>query len=266
MCYGRPVRPVALTIAGSDPSGGAGLQADLLTFAAFGVHGASVAAALTAQDSGGVRRTADVAPGFVAAQLDAVLGDLDVRATKTGMLHRAEVVEVVADRLRARPDLPVVVDPVIRASDGTALLDPPGVEALRLLLLPLATLVTPNLREAELLTGRPVRDVADMRDAARTLVELGARAALVKGGHLSGDATDVFHDGRELRELRSPRAAVGAVHGTGCALSAAIVAGLASGRDLPTAIAAAKRFVSDAIAGATALGRGARVLDLRARG
>src|SRR5215831_13834278 len=142
MCYRRPMRPapVALTIAGSDPSGGAGLQADLATFAAFGVHGASVATALTAQDTRAIREVTAVAADFVAAQLDAVLGDLDVRAAKTGMLHRAAVVEAVADRLRTRPELPLVVDPVVAASDGGVLLDPPGVKALRTLLLPRATL------------------------------------------------------------------------------------------------------------------------------
>ena len=267
MCYRRPVRPapVALTIAGSDPTGGAGLQADLATFAAFGVHGASVATALTAQDTRGVRALAAVTAEFVAAQLDAVLGDLDVRAAKTGMLHRAAVVEAVADRLKARPEIPLVVDPVAAASDRSVLLDSPGVDALRTHLLPRAALVTPNLREAELLTRRPVRGLADMRDAARALVDLGARAALVKGGHLAGDAVDVLDDGREARELRSSRVAVEPVHGTGCALSAAITAGLAAGRDLADAVARVKRFVTRAIAAAAALGHGARVLDLRVR-
>src|SRR5438067_2789835 len=153
MCYRCPVRPVALTIAGSDPSGGAGLQADLAVFAAFGLHGASVATALTVQDTRGVRAVAPVAADVVRAQLDAVLGDFEVRATKTGMLHRAEIVIAVAERL-AR--LALVVDPVAAASDGTALLDEDGIDAVRRLLLPIAAVVTPNLREAELLIDRPV--------------------------------------------------------------------------------------------------------------
>jgi hydroxymethylpyrimidine/phosphomethylpyrimidine kinase len=257
------VRPVAVTIAGSDPSGGAGLQADLAVFAAFGVHGTSVATALTVQDTRGVRAIAPVPADVVRAQLDAVLDDFEVRAAKTGMLHREEVVIAVAERLRGEPGLTLVVDPVVAASDGSALLDAAGIEAVRALLVPIATLLTPNLREAELLVGHPVRDAAEMRAAARTLVEGGARAALVKGGHLTGDAVDVFYDGREFRELTAPRVGGSAVHGTGCALSAAIAAQLGAGAKLPDAIAEAKRFVTRAIAGAMAIGRGARVLDLR---
>jgi hydroxymethylpyrimidine/phosphomethylpyrimidine kinase len=254
------VRPVALTIAGSDPSGGAGLQADLAVLAAFGVHGTSVATALTVQDTRGVRAVAPVAADVVRAQLDAVLGDFDVRAAKTGMLHRAEVVIAVAERMAG---VALVVDPVAAASDGTALLDADGIDAVRRLLVPIATVVTPNLREAELLVGRPVRDAAEMRAAARALVERGARSALVKGGHLADDAVDVFYDGREFRELTASRIGGGAVHGTGCALSAAITAELAAGRELTDAITEAKRFVTRAIAGATPIGRGARILDLR---
>jgi len=263
MCYRDGVRPVSLTIAGSDPSGGAGLQADLAVFAAFGVHGTSVATALTVQDTRAVRAVAPVAADVVRAQLDAVLGDFDVRAAKTGMLHREEVVIAVAERLQGERGLALVVDPVVAASDGSALLDAPGIEAVRSLLVPIATVLTPNLREAELLVGRPVRDAVEMRAAARALVERGARAALVKGGHLAGDAVDVFYDGREFRELTAPRIGGGTVHGTGCAMSAAIAAQLAAGRELPEAIAEAKRFVTRAIDGATAIGRGARILDLR---
>jgi len=212
------------------------------------------------QDTRGVRAVAPVAADVVQAQLDAVLGDFDVRAAKTGMLHRAEIVIAVADRLAG---VALVVDPVAAASDGTALLDADGIDAVCRLLVPIATVVTPNLREAELLVGRPVRDAAEMRAAARALVERGARSALVKGGHLADDAVDVFYDGREFRELTASRIGGGAVHGTGCALSAAIAAELAAGRELVDAIAEAKRFVTRAIAGATSIGRGARVLDLR---
>jgi len=255
------VRPVALTIAGSDPSGGAGIQADVVTFARFGVHGASVVTALTAQDTRGVRAVMGVPPELVAQQLAAVRDDLDVRAAKTGMLLGAAVVEVVADALRARPVPALVVDPVLRATSGDALLDPDALDVLRARLLPIATLVTPNLDEAEALTRRRVDGPAAMRDAARALVdELGAGAALVKGGHLAGPALDVLYDGRTLHELSAARVAGGAVRGTGCALSAAVTAGLALGHDLPTAVDAAKRWVSAAIAGAEPLGRGARLL------
>ena len=235
--------PVALSIAGSDPSGGAGIQADLGTFAAFGVRGATVVTALTAQNTEAVREIAAVEAGFVLRQLDAVLDELDVRAAKTGMLHRAEIVAALAERLLTRPVPHLVVDPVMVATSGAVLLDAAGVATLRDRLLPLATLVTPNLREAETLTGQPVADVAGMRAAARALVELGARAALVTGGHLEGDPVDVLFDGRTLTELGGRRVPVGRTHGTGCALSAAITAGLAHGRALGEAIEGAKRWL-----------------------
>jgi hydroxymethylpyrimidine/phosphomethylpyrimidine kinase len=251
-----PRVPVALTIAGSDPGGGAGIQADLRTFAAFGVHGASVVTALTAQDTRGVRAVAEVAADFVGTQLETVLGDLDVRAAKTGMLHRAPVVDAVVGRLRARPVRFLVVDPVVAATGGEPLLDAAGIAALRERLLPLATLVTPNLHEAEVLTGRPVTGRAEMEDAARALVALGARAALVTGGHLAGDALDVLWDGHGCRTLAAPRVAAGRLHGTGCTLSAAIAAALARGDSLDDAVSAGKRFVTRAIEGARPLGHG----------
>ena len=255
------VRPVALTIAGSDPSGGAGIQADVVTFARCGVHGASVVAALTVQDTRGVRAVMGVPPELVAQQLAAVRDDLDVRAAKTGMLLGAAVVEIVADALRARPVPALVVDPVLRATSGDALLDPAALDVLRTRLLPLATLVTPNLDEAEALTCRRVDRPEAMRDAARALVdELGAGAALVKGGHLAGPALDVLYDGRALHDLSAARVAGGTVRGTGCALSAAVTAGLALGHDLRTAVDDAKRWVTTAIAAAEPLGHGARLL------
>src|SRR5262245_3474506 len=255
------VRAVALTIAGSEPSGGAGIQAGVVTFARFGVHGASVLTALTAQDTRGVRAVMAVPPELVLQQLAAVRDDLDVRAAKTGMLLGPAVVDVVADALGRRPVPALVVDPVLRATSGDALLDPDALDVLRARLLPLATLVTPNLDEAEALTGRRVDGPAAMRDAARALVDdLGARAALVKGGHLAGPALDVRYDGCLFHELSASRVAGGAVRGTGCALSAAVTAGLALGQDLRAAVDAAKRWVSTAIAGAEPLGRGARLL------
>ena len=250
--------PVALTIAGSDPSGGAGIQADLRTFAAFGVYGASVVTALTAQDRRGVQAIAEVAPAFVARQLDAVLDELEVRAAKTGMLHRAGVIDAVVARLRARPLPALVVDPVMVATSGDVLLEPAGIAVLRDRLLPLATLVTPNLHEAEVLTGRAVTTVAEMREAARALVGLGARGVLLKGGHLAGDAVDVLYDGRGFRELRASRIEGRRLHGTGCVLSAAITAALALGRGLEDAVAEAKRHITRVIATAPEVGDGSR--------
>jgi hydroxymethylpyrimidine/phosphomethylpyrimidine kinase len=263
------IPPIALTIAGSDSGGGAGIQADLKTFAVFGVYGTSVVTALTAQNTRRVRAVLGVEPAFVVAQLDAILDDFAVAAGKTGMLGGAAVIEAVAGRLAARPLPALVVDPVMVATSGDALLEPDAVEVLRRRLVPLATLVTPNLHEAGALLGVAVTTIAEMRRAARALVDdLGARAALVKGGHLvtadTGDAApesvDVLYDGRRTVDITAPRRVAGPIHGTGCALSAAIVAGLAHGRDLEAAVREAKRFVSDAIAAALALGQGALVL------
>ena len=252
---------VALTIAGSDPGGAAGIQADLKTFHACAVYGASVVTALTAQDTTAVHAIVDVEPSFVGAQLDAVLGDLPVAAAKTGMLGRAAVVEIVSGRLAAHPVPHLVVDPVLIATGGQPLTERAALEVLRRMLLPLATLVTPNLLEAAALTGRSVRDLADMHDAARALVDLGARAALVTGGHLAGPPVDVLFDGAVFQELDGPRIGGTSAHGTGCALSAAITAGLAAGLSLADAIARARRYVQRALESAPALGRGHRPLN-----
>ena len=257
--------PVVLTIAGSDPSGGAGIQADLKTFTALGAFGAAVVAALTAQNTRGVRGIEAVSPAFVVRQMDAVLDDLDVRAIKTGMLGRAGVVEAVADRLAVGPAVPIVVDPVLVATAGQSLTESQAIDPIRRRLLPLATLVTPNLAEAEALTGRRVSTTQEMRDAARALIDLGARAALVKGGHLPDAALDVLYDGVTFNELTAPRAP-GVFHGTGCTLSAAIAVGLARGATLHEAVTRAKRYVTDAIADSPARGQGARPLDNRSRG
>jgi hydroxymethylpyrimidine/phosphomethylpyrimidine kinase len=250
--------PVALSIAGSDPSGGAGIQADLKTFAAFGVYGAAVITALTAQSARAVSAVAPVAPAFVARQLEAVLDGLPVVTAKTGMLHRAEVIAVVADTLGARPVQALVVDPVLVATSGARLLETDALAVLRDRLLPLATLVTPNVAEAEALTERRVRSREDMAGAARTLVERGAGAALVTGGHLPGDAVDVLCDAGGVHEYRAARVGSGSPHGTGCALSAAITAALARGLPLREAIAQAKDWIGRAIAG------GGAVLDFGA--
>jgi len=248
--------PIALTIAGSDCSGGAGIQADLATFAAFKVYGASVITALTAQNTTGVRAIFEVSPDFVARQLDAVLDDLEVGAAKTGMLAGTAIIETLANRLRARPLRHLVVDPVMVAASGDLLLDPAATASMRNLMLPLATLLTPNLREAEVLTGRAVTTVAEMRDAARALIDLGARAVLVKGGHLGGEAIDVFFDGHRFDEFGAARIQSRNTHGTGCTLSAAIAAGLALGNQLEAAIGTAKNYITTAIRMARDIGHG----------
>jgi len=246
----------ALTIAGSDPSGGAGIQADLKTFAAHGVYGTTAITALTVQNTEGVTDVTAVDPGLVAAQIDAVISDLGADATKIGMLATAAVVEAVADAV-ARHRLPhVVLDPVLRASSGRALLDEGAMAVFAARLLPLAAVVTPNLPEAGILTGRAVATLADMRRAAARLVELGARAAIVTGGHLVGPPTDVCFDGRAFLELSGERIDSPHTHGTGCTFSAAIAARLALGDDLAAAARAAKTYVTRAIAQAPGLGHG----------
>jgi hydroxymethylpyrimidine/phosphomethylpyrimidine kinase len=254
-------KPVALTIAGSDPSGGAGIQADLKTFHQFGVYGEAAITLITVQNTRGVQRIECLAPDLVADQIRAVLDDIPPAAAKIGALGNCGIIEAVA-ALAAGFAFPLVVDPVILSKHGVALLAPNAVDALKTRLLPYAFLVTPNLEEAALLTGAEVRNIADMRKAAERLATLGPRAVLVKGGHLGdGDATDVLLYQGEFREFTSPRIATRNTHGTGCTLSAAITAGLASGRDLPEAVDRAKRYVTAAILSNPQLGGGAGPLD-----
>ncbi len=255
------MRVAVLSIAGSDPSGGAGIQADLKTFEALGAYGAAVVTSLTAQNTTGVRGRHDVPAAFVAAQLDAVLEDLTIAAAKTGMLPDAAIVDVVAERFRRASAPPLVVDPVLVATSNDALTAASALPAIRDRLLPIATVVTPNLAEASALVGRPVTTVATMRDAARALVERGARAALVKGGHLPDRACDVLATAEGVYEIQAPRHPVGRTHGTGCTLAAAIAVELARGRGVLDAVRAAKAYVGRAIAGSFAVGRGSRVLD-----
>lgn len=249
------VVPCALTIAGSDSSGGAGIQADLRTFAALQVYGTSAVTAVTSQNTLGVRSFVALEADFVASQIDAVLDDIPVQAIKTGMLANAAVVEAVVREL-LKSNVPVVVDPVMVAKSGSALLDDDAVEAVKVRLLPRATLVTPNLAEAERLVGFPVRTVDEQEQAARVLVQLGARAALVKGGHASGDPVDVLFDGTSVERIAAPRIATQHTHGTGCTYAAAIAAGLARGRPLLRAFADGHAFVREAIHQAPGLGRG----------
>lgn len=253
--------PVALSVAGSDSGGGAGLQADLKTWAALGVFGTSVVTCVTAQNTREVRSVEPIEPRAVVDQIRAVLEDLPVAAAKTGVLPSAEHVRVAADLLGG---LPLVVDPVLVATSGDVLAAQETADAMMDVLLPRATLVTPNLAEAQRLTGRRVETVADMRDAARALVERGAGAVLLKGGHLQGAAVDVLVDEGGVEEFAGERVDVGPVHGTGCALSAAIAGEIARGRALRESIATAKHFVAGQLRASLSLGGGARVLPFYA--
>ncbi|HZS02239.1 MAG TPA: bifunctional hydroxymethylpyrimidine kinase/phosphomethylpyrimidine kinase [Chloroflexota bacterium] len=246
----------ALTIAGSDSGGGAGIQADLKTFSALGVYGMSALAAITAQNTVGVRAIFELPPDIVAAQIDAVVEDIGADAVKTGMLGSTPLIEVVADRIRAHSLRTLVVDPVMVAKSGDALLQPEAVAALRELLLPLALVVTPNRPEAEVLTGRPVATLEEARDAARALVALGARNAVVKGGHSEGPAIDVLFDGERFHEFSAPRLDSRHTHGTGCTFASAIAAELAKGATVPEAVGRAKEYLTAALERAPGLGHG----------
>jgi len=250
------MKPVALTIAGSDPSGGAGIQADLKTFHQFGLYGEAVVTLITAQNTVEVRRVECLAADLVAQQIRAVVSDIPPQAAKTGALGNWEIIEIVATAA-AGFNFPLVVDPVILTKHRAALLKPDAIEALKTLLFPRAFLITPNLEEAAMLTRTQVCDVLSMRRAAETLAAMGPKAILVKGGHLAGDAIDgLFHDGEWL-EFRAPRIDTIHTHGTGCTYSAAIVASLALGYDLPTAVGRAKQFITEAIRTNPGLGAGA---------
>jgi len=250
------LRPVALTIAGSDSGGGAGIQADLKTFHAFGVFGTSAITAITAQNTVEVSVVHPVPARVVRAQIDAVVSDLRPAAVKTGMLVAVELVRTVAEALSHHGLDRFVLDPVMVATTGERLLEEDAETALRDELVPLAALVTPNLHEASILTGLEVSTVDGMRAAARALVEMGAGAALLKGGHLEGDPVDLLWDGSAERVWRKRRLDTRHTHGTGCTLSAAVAAGLA--RDLPLgeAVDGAVRWVARAIATAPGLGTG----------
>jgi hydroxymethylpyrimidine/phosphomethylpyrimidine kinase len=244
-----PQPPVVLTVAGSDSGGGAGIQADLKTFAAFGVYGTAAIAALTAQDTRGVQGLWLPPPEFVAAQIDSVFGELSVDAVKIGMLGSSATIAAVAARLRAHGARRVVLDPVMIASSGAALLPRGDVALLREALLPLALVLTPNLPEAAaLLKWEPARVEAEGEAACLALLELGPRAVLLKGGHSKGPVSrDLLHDGSACIALEAPRIATRNTHGTGCTLAAGLAAGLALGDDLPTAARRAKDFVTRAI-------------------
>jgi hydroxymethylpyrimidine/phosphomethylpyrimidine kinase len=259
---GHTVRPTALTIAGSDSGGGAGIQADLKTFSALGVYGMTAITAVTVQNTTGVSDYQALPPWLVAAQIRAVAEDIGVGAAKTGMLAEAGIVAAVAEAVATSRITPLVVDPVFVSKHGNPLLAPEAVGALRDRLLPLAALVTPNLPEAEGLVGFEVADRQDMRRAAEAILRLGPAAVLVKGGHLQGgSADDLFADADGETWLEAERIPTRNTHGTGCTLSAAAAAHLATGRTVREAAELAKGFVTEAIRAALALGRGIGPVD-----
>lgn len=246
----------ALTIAGSDSGGGAGIQADLRTFQAHGVFGTSAITAITAQNTMGVRAVETLPMAIITAQINAVADDFTIAATKIGMLATSDIIRAVAAAITKRGLSPVVLDPVMVAKGGDALLAPEAVAALRDELLPLATLITPNIPEAEVLTGRTIVTVTDMREAAAQLRERGVRAVVIKGGHLDGPAVDVLADEHGIEEFIALRIQTPHTHGTGCTFSSAAAARLALGHDLRTAVLGAKTYVLRAIERAPGLGHG----------
>ncbi len=254
-------RPAALTIAGSDSGGGAGIQADLKTFSALGVFGTSALTAVTAQDTLGVRAVSLLSPKLVGAQIDAVMEDIAPEAVKTGMLGGAGIVTLAARKAAEYGIVNLVVDPVMAATSGDRLLEGDAAMKLKELLLPRALVVTPNLDEAEILAGFPVRDRRSMRRAARVIRSLGPRYVVIKGGHRTRDADDLFFDGEKMTFLPSPRLTGETLHGTGCTFSAAITAFLARGFDPPAAVAAAKGFMLAVLENPLRPGRGAAVAD-----
>ena len=258
--------PIALTIAGSDSGGGAGIQADLKTFAALGVHGTSAITCITAQNPAGVRGIQACSVEIVRRQMEAVFDELPPAAVKTGMLYSAPIIRVVAGFFRRCKGVPLVIDPVMVSTSGAQLLKPAAIKALCAELLPLATLVTPNLDEAEILVGEKLTSVTDLRAAARTLYQHFGCAALVKGGHLRGlrEAVDIFYDGRQELLLSAPFIRGVSTHGTGCTYSAAIAGHLARGCSLPRAVRRAKEYITQAIA-QSQTAAGYSVLNCRCR-
>ncbi|GLJ92302.1 hydroxymethylpyrimidine/phosphomethylpyrimidine kinase [Streptomyces poonensis] len=252
--------PRVLTVAGSDSGGGAGIQADLKTMLALGTHGMSVLTAVTAQNSRGVQGAWELPVEAVRAQYRSVVDDIGVQAVKTGMLASAELVETVAELL-AGTDAPVVVDPVGVSKHGDSLLASSALDSVRTKLLPVATVATPNLDEVAQLTGVRVTSEGELRRAAAAVLEYGPQWALIKGGHLAGDAVDLLTDGSEEHWLRAPRHDNRHTHGTGCTLASAVACGLAKGQSVPEAVTAAKEYVTGAIAAGFALGGGIGPVD-----
>ncbi len=248
--------PKAMTIAGSDSGGGAGIQADLKTFSALGVYGSSTLTAITAQNTVGVTRVHEIPIDIIVAQIDAVLSDIGADAVKTGMLASSAIVEAVAEEMERRQVSRLVVDPVMVAKSGDRLLREDAVEALRTRLVPLAAVVTPNIPEAEALTGLKIETDEDVRRAAEAIVQLGARAVVVKGGHREGPAVDVFYDGARFQEFSAPRIDTVNTHGTGCTFASAVAAGLAKGLEVVESVELAKDYVTEAIRRSFPVGQG----------
>jgi hydroxymethylpyrimidine/phosphomethylpyrimidine kinase len=247
----------ALTIAGSDSGGGAGIQADLKTFGALGVYGASAITAVTAQNTVTVSRIQEIDPAVVAAQIEAVIEDIGFDAVKTGMLASTPIVEAVASTLKRYRVHNLVIDPVMVSKTGARLLKVDAIAALKSLLLPLAEIVTPNIPEAEVLSGHKVTDAETMRDAARRIRDLGPRRVVIKGGHSEGPyVVDLYFDGENFEELKAERVQTLATHGTGCTFSAAIAAYLAHGLPPLEAVARAKEFLTAALQAAPGIGKG----------
>lgn len=245
-----------MTIAGSDCSGGAGIQADLKTFAAHGAFGMSVIVSVVAENTSRVISIQDVSPNIIADQIDAVFEDITVDGVKIGMLSGAEQMKTVAEKLRCYRPNGVVLDPVMVAKGGCALMHPDALETLKKEMLPRAFLLTPNIPEAETITGMKIQTVEDMKQAAGLLKELGPENVLIKGGHLEGDAVDVLFDGKEYYLFQTERIPTKNTHGTGCTLSSAIAANLANGMNVSAAVDAAKEYVTTAIRHALPIGKG----------
>ena len=254
MTGSRP--PTVMTIAGSDSGGGAGIQADLKTFSALGVFGTSTLTAVTAQNTVGVTAVHEIPTDVIAAQIDAVMTDIGADAVKTGMLSSSAIVETVAEAIRRHGIVNLVVDPVMVAKSGDRLLREEAIAAICGSLIPLAAVVTPNIPEAEDLTGASISADADVRRAAASIIAMGARSVVIKGGHRSGPPTDVFYDGERFQEFTTERIPSTNTHGTGCTFASAIAAGLAQGLEPSGAVADAKAYVTEAIRASYPIGQG----------
>jgi hydroxymethylpyrimidine/phosphomethylpyrimidine kinase len=246
----------ALTIAGSDSGAGAGIQADLKTFAALGVYGISAITAITAQNTVGVSAVFALSPKLVAAQIDAVTADIGAQAVKTGMLANQAIIDIVADKVEQHRFKNLVVDPVMVATSGDLLIKRNAVSTLRARLLPLAAVITPNIPEAEVLTGMELRTLIEIEEAARRIVKMGARSVIIKGGHSKGPAVDIFFDGKVFAALKAQRIRTKNTHGTGCTFSAAIAARLAQGDRIDDAVRRAKTYITAAIRAGFTIGAG----------
>lgn len=248
--------PRAMTIAGSDSGGGAGIQADLKTFAAFGVYGTSAITAITAQNTLRVTAVHELPPEMVAAQIDAIVKDIGVDAAKTGMLANASIIEAVAEKVKEHGIEKLVVDPVMVAKSGDPLLRTEAVQALRGKLLPLAYVITPNLPEAEVLVGRRLESEEEIREAAKEIHKMGPKFVVIKGGHRTGDAIDLLFDGQAFQEFRAERVETPHTHGTGCTFAAGLAACLAKGMTVAEAVTAVKAYITEALKQAYPVGGG----------